>query len=159
MTDDEIKAGLMNHPLFDGLEQSDVDFLADCAVTREIDANASLFRYDDPADRFFILRSGQVAIEIAALEGPPLELQRLQPGEVLGWSWLIPPFRWSFQARLGADVTAARAREDAHDGGMAPERLRLVADVQPALAQHVVHVRVAPGETAVEFHRLHAATR
>ncbi len=40
-----------------------------------------------------------MSIEIAAIEGPPLELQRLEPGAVLGWSWLIPPYRWSFQAR------------------------------------------------------------
>ena len=43
-----------------------------------------------------------VSVEVVAIEGPALELQSLGPGTVVGWSWLIPPYKWSFQARVTA---------------------------------------------------------
>ena len=41
-------------------------------------------------------------MEIGAISGPPLMLEELTAGSVLGWSWLIPPYRWHFQARAVA---------------------------------------------------------
>lgn len=74
-------------------------YLVEHARFRSLDANEVLFRYDTEADRFHLVTEGRVSIEVAAIEGPPLELQELGPGAILGWSWLIPPYRWSFQAR------------------------------------------------------------
>lgn len=74
-------------------------YLVEHAHFRSLDANEVLFRYDTEADRFHLVTEGRVSIEVAAIEGPPLELQELGPGAILGWSWLIPPYRWSFQAR------------------------------------------------------------
>lgn len=50
-------------------------------------------------------------------------VQTLGPGELLGWSWLVPPFRWDFGARAITTVTAAEL-----DGGL----LRELADKDPA---------------------------
>ena len=57
-----------------------------------------LFREGEPADHFFCLLSGKVAIE-AVSEGKCLQLQVLEAGDVLGWSWLFPPHHWHFSAR------------------------------------------------------------
>lgn len=74
-------------------------FLAEHARFRDLGPNEVLFRYDTKAEQFHLVTRGKVSIEVAAIEGPPLGLQELGPGAILGWSWLIPPYRWSFQAR------------------------------------------------------------
>lgn len=99
MGETAIEDYLSGHPFFAGLDREDVEFLAACASGRQLGKDEVLFRFDAPADRFFVLREGRISMEVAAIEGPPLELQKLKAGAVLGWSWLIPPYRWSFQAR------------------------------------------------------------
>ena len=85
--------------LFSGLDAAYLKFLADCARRRELQTEEVLFRYGTPADRFFLVVKGAISVEVPAIEGPPVELQKPGPGEVMGWSWLIPPYRWNFQAR------------------------------------------------------------
>ncbi len=58
------------------------------------------------ADRCWLIRSGEVSLEIHRPGMPPNTLQTLGPGDVLGWSWLVPPHRWRFDARVTAPVTA-----------------------------------------------------
>lgn len=103
MTENAIEKELAGHDFFLGLEPSFITFLADCAKTREVGADTHLFRHGSRADRFYLLRKGCVCVEVAAISGPPLRLQRLRPGDMLGWSWLIAPFRWHFQARALED--------------------------------------------------------
>lgn len=64
-----------------------------------------LFHYGARADRFYLVLDGHVTVEVPALEGPALELQDLAPGAVVGWSWLIAPNTWTFQARAATAVT------------------------------------------------------
>lgn len=99
MNDSSITEYLTEHPFFKGLATETIEFLAGCATVRQVDADEILFLYGRTADRFYLLRSGNVSIEVGAIEGPPLQLQVLEAGEVLGWSWLIPPYKWHFQAR------------------------------------------------------------
>ncbi len=84
---------------FAGLSEDHLSFLADHASHRQLKAGAVLFRHGDRARYFFLVLSGHVSVEIAAIEGPALLLQDLAPGDVVGWSWLISPNRWNFQAR------------------------------------------------------------
>lgn len=90
---------LAGQSFFTDLPEEYLDILAERAETKDLDEDEVLFRYGAPAGRFFLIESGRMTLEVAALEGPPLELQNLGPGAVLGWSWLIPPYKWSFQAR------------------------------------------------------------
>jgi CRP-like cAMP-binding protein len=103
MTDKTIEKELANHDFFLGLEPDFISFLADCATARRVDSDKTLFRHGNRADRFFLLREGCISVEVAAISGPPLLLQRLTPGGILGWSWLIAPYRWHFQARALED--------------------------------------------------------
>lgn len=102
MADNSIEEELASLPFFEGMKPEFLRFLAEHARRRELNENDVLFSYDAPAKTFYVLSSGRVSIEVAAIEGPPLEMQELNPGAVLGWSWLIPPYRWSFQARADA---------------------------------------------------------
>jgi len=65
-----------------------------------------IFHEGDYADRFFLILSGKVAIETSTNGKPNIVLQTLGPGDVLGWSWLFPPFEWHFGARALEPCTA-----------------------------------------------------
>lgn len=99
MADTTIQQLIYDQQFLAGMKPEFTKFLAEHAHRRQLDRDEILFRYDAEAEHFHLVVSGTVAIEVAAIEGPPLELQELGPGSILGWSWLIPPYRWSFQAR------------------------------------------------------------
>ncbi|PWG61895.1 Crp/Fnr family transcriptional regulator [Spiribacter halobius] len=104
MTDDAIESRLRSNPFFAGLEPEDLPRLASRATWRTVPANGIVFEHGDRAGSFFLLCEGAIVIEVPAISGPSLEVQRLGPGDVLGWSWLIPPYRWSFQARAEGET-------------------------------------------------------
>lgn len=99
MTDSPIADRLSRTPLFAGLAAESLAFLGTHARVRRLKDNEVVFHTGDRAKHFYLVTSGHVSVEVAAIEGPSLPLQELGPDTVLGWSWLIPPHRWSFQAR------------------------------------------------------------
>jgi len=90
---------LSAHPFFEHLERRHLELLVGCAANLRFDAGQFLFRTGEEANQFFLIRQGTVALETAAPGRPPLTLQTLGAGEILGWSWLIPPYYWMFDAR------------------------------------------------------------
>ncbi|MDA3922816.1 MAG: cyclic nucleotide-binding domain-containing protein [Salinisphaera sp.] len=104
MTDKHhIESDLAEQDFFLGLEPSFITVLAECATPRRIRKDETLYRHEHRADRFYLLLEGRISIEVAAITGPPAEMLRLGPGDIAGWSWLIPPYRWHFQARALED--------------------------------------------------------
>ncbi len=99
MAKSAIAKTLSEQAFFAGLKPEYIDFLAGCAHERQIQKDEVLFPHGQTADRFFLVQSGRITLEVAAIEGLPLELQSLGADEMLGWSWLIPPYKWTFQAR------------------------------------------------------------
>lgn len=69
-------------------------------------AREVIFRESDPANRFYLIRSGSVALETAQAEGEAIRISTLGPGDLLGWSWLFAPYRWQFSARALEPVSA-----------------------------------------------------
>jgi CRP-like cAMP-binding protein len=102
----DMKALLAAHPLLAGFDAETVAQLAGCARNLTWRAGETIFREGDPADRAFILRAGDVAVEIAAPGRAPMVVETLHPGDVLGWSWLTPPHRAMADARAMTDVRA-----------------------------------------------------
>lgn len=102
MPDASMTERVAGSKLFAGLDPDAVAFLSTHAWPRRLKGNEVVFHYGDPANRFYLVTKGRISVEVAAIEGPSLQLQELGPGTVLGWSWLIPPNRWSFQARATA---------------------------------------------------------
>jgi CRP-like cAMP-binding protein len=70
---------------------------------REIKKGQILFRQGEHADKFYIVRSGRISIQMPAIMGPTLEIQAVEEDQVLGWSWLISPYRWNFQTKAEED--------------------------------------------------------
>ena len=98
-TDAEVVEFLKEHPFFKGMPQGLLQEVAACASTESLAQQHKVFRQDGNANRFYLVLEGEVAVEIPAIDGEPAVIQKLGPGSVLGWSWLIPPYRWSFDAR------------------------------------------------------------
>ncbi|HKH18578.1 MAG TPA: cyclic nucleotide-binding domain-containing protein [Solirubrobacteraceae bacterium] len=90
---------IADSPVFAGLAPSHLQLVAGCARNEHVDAHTVLFRDGGSADRFFLIRSGAVALEIAAPGRDALVIGTLHEGDVVGWSWLFPPYRWHFDGR------------------------------------------------------------
>ena len=101
---------LAEHDLFRDLDPRYVTLLTGCAANVRFDAGAFLFREGEPADRFFVVRQGRVALEIDAPGRGPIVIQTLGEDDVIGYSWLFPPYRWRFDARAVEPAGAGAGR-------------------------------------------------
>jgi len=99
---------LAAHPFFQNLAPAHLALLTGCASNVRFEAGSFLFRTGEEANQFFLLREGAVALEAAAPGRPPLVVQTLGAGEILGWSWLVPPYHWMFDA-VAIELTRAIA--------------------------------------------------
>ena len=90
---------LAEHPFLKGLEPRFIQLIVGCASNLRFNAGEFLFREGQEASQFYIIRHGKVAIELGAAQRGVINIQTLGEGEILGWSWLIPPYSWHFDAR------------------------------------------------------------
>lgn len=95
-----------DHPFFHDADPAFVRRLEAQASERGYDPGEFLFREGGEADAFYLLFHGKVALEISAPDRARRTIQTVGPRDVLGWSWLVPPYRWRFDARA---VKATRA--------------------------------------------------
>jgi len=105
MDNQSINEYLSNHEFFSGLHKNYVALLCEFVSVVEINKAQTLFQLGERADKFYIIKNGCITMQIPALMGPTLEVQTLCSGQVLGWSWLIPPFQWHFQAKAEEEST------------------------------------------------------
>ena len=89
-------------PLFEGMDPAYVELLAGCASNTRFDAGEHIFRHDDPADRFYVIRHGHVSHEFFGDFHSNVAMRTLKEGDILGWAWLIPPYRRQMDARAMA---------------------------------------------------------
>lgn len=112
------------HPLLSGLPGDAVAQVAGCSRNVAFRPGTLVLAEGDPADTLYLVRRGHVAIEIHSPERGRLVIETLGPGAVVGWSWLVPPYRWRFDVRASEAVGAV-----AVDAAC----LRTKADADPAL--------------------------
>jgi CRP-like cAMP-binding protein len=116
-------------PLFQGLDAVTTDLIAGCGRNIAVAEGEYLFRAGDPADEFFVVRAGSVALDVFVPARGPLAIETIGAGDVVGWSWLFPPYRWHFDARAVGPVRAT-----AFDGAC----LRGKLDADPALGYELM---------------------
>jgi CRP/FNR family cyclic AMP-dependent transcriptional regulator len=97
---------LDQHPFCKGLAARHIRTLSECAMQAEFARDEIVFREGDAANRFYLIKEGSVALESRAVEGVPAMIQTIGDGDVLGWSWLFPPYYWHFDARAVEPVKA-----------------------------------------------------
>ncbi len=120
---------LAAQPLFAGLDPEIADLLAGCATNEQFKAGAYLLKADAPADTFYLLRSGDVAVEMRVPGRGRLTVQTVHPGHIVGASWFLPPYRWRFDARAVGTVRAT---------GMDAACLRKKCDAEPRIGYEVM---------------------
>jgi CRP/FNR family transcriptional regulator, cyclic AMP receptor protein len=96
---EQIEKVVENHSFFEGMNPDHLGMMVSCASQVHFEAGQHFLRERDAADQFYIMVSGEVQLEIFMLEPGPIQVQTLGPGDVLGWSWLVPPYRWRFDAK------------------------------------------------------------
>lgn len=124
---------LKEHPFLKALDDEEIRFLVGCAANRRFDPGELLLQEGEPAEVFYLVRRGRVALEVDVPGKGPFELESVGPGDVLGWAWLFPPHRSHIDARavepvlaLAFDGTCLRNKmETDHDLGYALTKLML----------------------------------
>jgi CRP/FNR family cyclic AMP-dependent transcriptional regulator len=123
------------HSFFSGLAPQYLDLLAGCTKNVRFERGEMLLREGDAADWFYLIREGKVAVQSDAPGRSPVTFQTLGGGEILGWSWLVPPYRWRFDGRAVEPVRALALdgaclrRKCAEDHDLGYELLSRIAQV------------------------------
>jgi CRP/FNR family transcriptional regulator, cyclic AMP receptor protein len=91
-------------PVFQGLEQDQLELIAGCGQIAAVHRGDRLFREGNPADTFYLVRRGRIALTTHVPGRGDVTIETLEAGEVIGWSWLFEPYRWYFDARAVEDA-------------------------------------------------------
>jgi len=90
---------LAGSKFFQGLRSEDLQLIAGCGTNVQFEAGEYLFHEGDPSDRFYLIRHGRVALEVSSAGRGPVTISTLGAGELIGWSWLVPPYQKTSDAR------------------------------------------------------------
>jgi CRP-like cAMP-binding protein len=96
---------LAEHPFLRDLDEKYLELITGCATNVRFQPDQYIFREGEAADQFYIIRTGRVALEIFT-PGGAMNIGTYGQGDTVGWSWLIPPYRWHFDARALEEVRA-----------------------------------------------------
>ncbi|HVZ81445.1 MAG TPA: cyclic nucleotide-binding domain-containing protein [bacterium] len=119
---------LNDNPVLKGMTPRSLEILGDCARNVSYEEGQVLFGPGEEADSFHILRAGEVGL-VVPYEHGAIEVQKLYQGDLLGWSWMLPPYRWVLKARALTHVDAVKV--DA-------KRLRGLFTTHPAFEHEVL---------------------
>jgi CRP-like cAMP-binding protein len=122
-------------PALQALAPEHRDTVAGCAKNCVFQPGERIMREGDPADSFYVIREGAVAIETEVPGRGAVVMQTLHDGELLGWSWLVPPYRTAFDARslgtthaIALDGACLRGKCDA-DPALGYDLMKLISTV------------------------------
>ncbi|MGB7436198.1 MAG: cyclic nucleotide-binding domain-containing protein [Candidatus Acidiferrum sp.] len=126
---------LKKHPFFKGLTAKQLKVIEGCAKNARFAEGKTIFVEGDPADAFYFIEEGSVSIELTMPDRPRSSVQTVGAGEILGWSWVAPPYHWHFNARalkavkaIAFDARCLRGKLD-EDHELGYELLRRFAEV------------------------------
>jgi len=97
---------LAKHPFFGDLDPRHLETAVGCASNVRFNAGDFIFRQGEEANHFYLIREGKVSLDVFAPSRGSLTIQTLTGGDILGWSWLIPPYKSMLDARA-AETTLA----------------------------------------------------
>lgn len=125
----ETAARLATNAVFGALSEKHLSVVAHCARRVEFGLDETVFRSGEPADAIHVLEAGRVSMQLQPASGEPLLVDSVGPGDILGVSWMLPPYRWTVDAV--ATLATDSVRVDA-------ACLRDACDADPALG-HQLH--------------------
>ncbi len=148
----QLASSITAHPFLKGLSSEQLEVLSDAAMLKDFAPGEIIFREGDIANRFYLIESGKVALETSEKEAEPKLIQIIGAGDVLGWSWLFPPYYWHFDARVVEPTKAVffygtRLREKCEeDHGLGYELMKRMAGI-------VINRLQATRKQLLELHR------
>ena len=138
----QMERRLTAHPFLKDLGEHHIKVLAKSAMPTEFAANQLIFKAGEPANGFYLLESGSVALQGSVSEHGPVTTDIVGAGEPLGWSWLFPPYLWHFDARAVEPTTAiclsgiALRQHREEDPALSHELFRRTCAVMARRLQH-----------------------
>ena len=96
---EDLERIIKEHQFFAGLDPAFCNLICGCAKNVRFEAGEYLFHEGTAADQFYLVRHGRVALQLTAPGRGAMTFQTIGEGEVVGVSWLIPPYRWTFDAK------------------------------------------------------------
>jgi CRP/FNR family cyclic AMP-dependent transcriptional regulator len=106
MTITTLEPLLKAHPFFAGIKPEYLRLVTGCAINVRFGKGAVVAREGTPEDQFYLIREGKVAVSTNVPGRAPVTVQTLTTDDVLGWSWIFPPYQWTFDVTALDDVLA-----------------------------------------------------
>ena len=106
MKNPDLAADVAAHPFLLGMSEHHLRLLADCAIRTHFAGDQIIFREGETANRFYLIEHGQVVLEANGPGDEQVVIEVIGDGELLGWSWLFPPYVWHFTARATKPTSA-----------------------------------------------------
>ncbi len=128
---------IASSPVFAGMPAEYLTLVAGCGRNVGFEDGALLFREGDVADTFYLVRRGRVAFELNTPDRGGIVIETVDSGDVVGWSWLFPPYRTHFDARAVEEVRAI-AFDGACLRGKCEEDPRLGYELMQRFAQVMI---------------------
>ena len=129
---------IADHPFLTSFSREHVSLILEHAVEMQFEPGEVIFKENDPANRFFLIEYGKIALETHLPHDGDVVVEALTGGDVLGWSWLFPPFVWHFQARA-LEATNAIVIDGAHLLVLCEKDRDLGYELTKRMAQVVIH--------------------
>lgn len=135
MATPQIESTLARHPFFQEVALAELGAIVEHAAVISFEPGRLIFHQGEPAEQLFLITEGKVSLEVFAPQRGPILLMTLGPEDVLGWSWLFPPYRWHLDARALEPTQAI-----AIDGARLRERCETNHELGYQLMRHSVGV-------------------
>lgn len=103
---DPIATRVALHPFLAGMNKTALALLTDCAMVVRFEPGQVIFHEGELANRFYLIESGRVILEATGPLGNHVEVDVVSAGDLLGWSWMFPPYIWHFTARAVTPTVA-----------------------------------------------------
>ena len=94
------------HPFLAGMNRPQLALLIDCALAAHFKTGATILREGEFANRCYLIETGKIVIESEGNFRVPVVIETIGAGDLLGWSWMFPPYTWQFTARAIEPTTA-----------------------------------------------------
>src|SRR6266705_4135730 len=96
---ESLSARIAFHPFLAGMNHAQLALLTDCAMATHFQKGQTILREGEFANRFYLIETGKVILESGEGFGDPVIVETIGSGDLLGWSWMFPPYVWHFTAR------------------------------------------------------------
>jgi CRP/FNR family transcriptional regulator, cyclic AMP receptor protein len=140
---------LQEHTFLKGMPEQHVSTMIEGAEEKVFSAGEIIFREGEPANRLFLVHEGKVALETREPQKRDVLVAELGAGEVLGWSWLVPPYVWHFQARA-TEQTRATVLNGAHLLVASERNHSLGCELMKRISQVILEVLLAAQKRLLE---------